>query len=121
MAKTKKPKRHFPRVKYRRHRKSHKIPILPLVGLAPPMLNLSFWAGTPLMNGDWQGAIYNGTYSLLKDFTGYDLNEKKWTGGNMVATYGSLLMGYVGHVLAGKFGANRAIAKIPIVGKWIEL
>jgi hypothetical protein len=84
-------------------------------------MNLANWVKDPLMQGNIQGAAYNGAYSLLKDFTGYDLNEQRWTGGNMLQTYGSLLAGYLGHRLATKFGVNRYLGKIPILGKWVEL
>jgi hypothetical protein len=36
-------------------------------------------------------------------------------------TYGGLIAGIFGHMLASKFGVNRAMKKIPYVGKWISL
>ena len=97
------------------------MPILPLVGLAPPMMNVVNWALPPLKAGNIQGAAYNAAYSLALDFAGYDLNKKEWTGGNMLSTYGAMFAGILGHMLASKLGANRAIKRIPILGKWVQL
>lgn len=113
-------RRYFSRP-FRRHKANHKIPLLPILGLVPPMLNAYNWARPPLESGNLSGAVYNGAYSLMKDFTGYDLNENKWTGGNMVATYTGILAGFIGHKLATRFGINRYMAKIPLAGKYLEL
>jgi hypothetical protein len=119
-----KAKRRFSRLRssrrFRKHSKA-RLPILPLVSLAPPALNFVNWVKDPLQAGNFQGAAYNGAYSLLKDFAGYDLNEGKWTGGNMLSTYAALLAGYFGHRIASKFGVNRMMHKIPLVGRYLEL
>jgi hypothetical protein len=36
-------------------------------------------------------------------------------------TYGGLMAGIVGHYVATKFGINRAMKRIPLVGKYIAL
>jgi hypothetical protein len=36
-------------------------------------------------------------------------------------TYGGLIAGYAGHMIANKLGVNRYMKKIPMVGKWVQL
>lgn len=97
----------------RRRRTPRTIPVLKLVSLAPPIIRAVEWIKDPLAAGDFQGVAYNGAYSLLKDFAGYDLNENRFTGGNMLSTYGTIAAAYVGSKIATMLGVNRVLARLP--------
>lgn len=97
----------------RRRRGPRTIPVLPMLSLAPPIIRAAEWIKDPLAAGDFKGVAYNAAYSLLKDFAGYDLNENRWTGGNMFQTYGAMIAGYAGHKIATMLGVNRIFARLP--------
>lgn len=100
-------------VRRSRRRAKKTIPILPIISLAPPAANFITWVKEPLMAGNFEGAAYNAAYTLLKDFVGYDLNEQRFTGGNLIQTYGAIAAGYIGHRLANMFGVNRIFKNLP--------
>jgi len=39
----------------------------------------------------------------------------------VIPTYAGLAAGYAGHLIANKTGVNRQIAKVPFVGKYVQL
>lgn len=67
---------------------------------------------------DQIGQRYTGV-SFFPDASGRQSTDINFA--YLANTYGGLLAGVVGHKLANKFGVNRAMKKIPIVGKWVQL
>ena len=47
---------------------------------------------------------------------GFQFNPKY-----LYATYGGLIAGIVGHKLANKFGINRYMKRVPMIGKYVQL
>lgn len=58
---------------------------------------------------------------LSRNFTGYDMKERKFNFQDPLETYGMILAGYAGSKLASKIGINAQMKKIPVIGKWIKL
>lgn len=56
------------------------------------------------------------------NFTGFKPSTGQFLGITHIAeTYGSMILGYVAGKIATKVGANRALAKIPIVGDYLKI
>jgi hypothetical protein len=97
-------------------------------GVIAPMFSAISTAGitaenfgsNPILQGkavlDQIGQRYMG-YSIFPELSG----THGFNGQYLLETYGGLMAGVVGHMLANKFGVNRNIAKILIVGKYIQL
>jgi hypothetical protein len=59
-------------------------------------------------------------------YTGYSFfpqlsNTTGWHPEFMIGTYGGLIAGVIGHMIANKLGVNRYMKRIPLVGKWVQL
>ena len=102
------------RKKKTRRKKDKRFPILALggvaVALSRPIQNA--------INGDYEGALAE----LGSRFTGYNYQSQvfDWRYALMNG-YLPIVAGAVGSKLATKIGANRAISKIPFVGKYVKL
>lgn len=130
MAKRKSPRRirrYFSRK--RRGIKDKRIPLLttiPAVNAA--LIQPIFGGGAYGASGAWakkdnpQEALKEFANVLSLNFTGYDINQGRFSDFNgVIQTYGSLLLGYVGSKVATKLGVNRAMQRVPLVGKYIKL
>jgi hypothetical protein len=71
--------------------------------------------------GDIAGAAREFSNIAMINFTGYDMRTGTWNSGAPTKTYSMLIAGYVGHMIANKIGANRAMGKIPLIGKYVKL
>lgn len=97
-----------------RPKKDKRMPILTLAGIGAAV-------SKPIQNaieGDYEGALAE----LGARFTGYNYQSKTfdWKYAAMNG-YIPIIAGAIGSKIATKVGANRAIAKIPMIGKYIKL
>jgi len=102
------------RAKRRRRIKSKKIPILPLAGLGVALAK-------PIENalaGDYKGALAE----LGARFTGYNYQSQVFDPKYALMNgYLPVVAGSIGSKVATKLGVNRALGKIPMIGKYIKL
>jgi hypothetical protein len=109
---------------WRVHRvKSKAIPLLPLMGgVIAPMAGAI--QDTDFINGVQANpatALYNLADNISQRYCGYSFQNNAFNMGGMIPTYTGLIAGLIGHKLASKFGVNRAIKKVPFVGRYIQL
>jgi hypothetical protein len=114
------------RFRFRKARKDKSIPILPLIGgFVAPMIDSAYRSNLvndPANPSAWKGMIDQ----ISQHYTGFAPFPEMGGGTGfhwdiVAQTYGGLLMGIVGHKLASKFGVNRSIHKIPVIGKYLSL
>ena len=121
--------RSYPRRVYRRFRRGKApLPILPILGgVVAPMIDSFERAGgmndlqsDPVKFGkgfiDQIGQHYMG-YSIFPDVSGVTGLNTQY----LFNTYGGLLAGVIGHMVANKLGVNRYMKKVPLIGKYIQL
>lgn len=77
-------------------------------------------------SGDYEGAVREFTDIIGINFLGYKFSDGSswWTGDRAISpwkTYTEIGLGIAGSWAANKFGVNKQIKKIPLVGKWIKL
>jgi hypothetical protein len=104
------------------------MPILPILGgvVAPMVQSFNYAGGVGLLQSDpvglgrgmldQIGQRYMGI-SIFPDMSGvkgFQINP-------VIETYGGLFAGIFGHMIASKFGVNRYMKKIPLIGKWVSL
>ena len=113
------------RKKKRYRRKNRAVPILPTLAVASPIIqSFNTVGGISTLRSDPSKFIMHMADQLMQRFTGFHLLPEYGTGINtayLANTYGGLALGIVGHKAASKFGVNRTIKKIPVIGKYIEL
>ena len=97
-----------------RPKKDKRIPILPLAGIAVSVAKPIEKA----IAGDYEGALAE----LSARFTGYNPQSQvfDWKYA-LLNGYVPVIAGALGSKLATKVGANRAISKVPMIGKYIKL
>lgn len=111
--------------RYRRfRRKSHAIPVLPvLTGVVAPML-IAVQKSNFLtdVQTDPMKASTGLIDQICQRYTGLSpLYGNPFNAGFLFETYGGLAAGIFGHMLANKFGVNKSMKKIPFLGKYVEL
>lgn len=132
MAKGKKPKHRIRRFgkAVRRRLAGKKIAILPVTaGVIVPFADSFFKAGVmgKIQAGQPDQAAIAFADQLMQHYTGFKpFNTFEGQGGTwhfepVIQTYGGLVAGYIGHVLANKFGINKAMNRIPLIGKYFSL
>jgi len=115
--------------RFRRHSSSKRIPLLPtMVGLGTTIVPAVFGGGgysgaLPLAQaGDIPGALREFMDILCIQTTGYKPSDgSNWGLSKPTATWTAIALSLLGHWAANKFGLNRSIAKIPLVGKYIAI
>lgn len=106
-------RRYFPK-RSRRRSKNTRIPILPMVGLASGMIPSAGLA----MQGNYSSALAE----LGARYAGYNFENKIFNPQYaLINGWLPFIAGVAGHMVASKLGVNRAIAKVPMIGKWVEL
>lgn len=131
-------RRYSPRRFARRFRKGKSpIPLLPTIpvvykALLEPIIgsasgpNSGGYLGAKYFmdQGDLAGAVLEAGNIMSLNFTGFSLkgpDKGTFYPEKLMQTYVPILIGVVGHKLATKFGANRAMKKIPFLGKYVQL
>lgn len=113
----KKAKRHWYSRKGKHRKTSKRIPLLPLVtGVAPVFMAYSKLGGTP------ESLFFNPQETLRQiafEYSGYDINTGGWHSDIFMRNIGMWIAGAAGHYIANKAGVNRAIARIPFIGKYV--
>jgi len=74
--------------------------------------------------GNLMDASLEGLEVLVENFTGFGIKGPQagqFFPQRVITTYAELAAGTAGHMLANKFGVNRQIAKVPFLGKHIQL
>jgi hypothetical protein len=102
--------------------KDKRVPILTALGAISGaiMAPSTSGGGVPpykaIMDGNYQWAMEG----LLENYTGYNMYTKTW---NPLNAHGLMLtiVGGLGSKAATAVGANRALRKVPLVGKYIKL
>jgi len=115
--------------RFRGRSSSKRIPLLPtIVGLGTTIVPAVFGGGgysgaLPLAQaGDYGGAIREFMDVLCIQTTGYKPSDgSNWGLAKPAATWTAIGLSLLGHWAANKFGLNRSIAKIPLVGKYIAI
>lgn len=76
-----------------------------------------------IQGGDIAGGAKEFIDILGINFLGYKFSDGTnwWSRGFPLNTYVPIALGVVGHKLANKFGVNRAMKKIPLIGKYAQL
>jgi type IV secretory pathway VirB2 component (pilin) len=76
-----------------------------------------------IQGGDIKGGVQEFIDILGINFLGYKFSDGSnwWSRGFPLNTYVPIALGVVGHKLANRFGVNRVMKRIPIVGKYIAL
>jgi len=120
-------RRFYPRL--RRRRIKGPMPILPILGGVVGPLASAF-ADADVMGKlnanqpvEALKAIANEVslrYCGYQPFVGYQTSPG-WRFDKLIPTYTGLAAGIVGHYIASKFGVNRYMKRIPLVGKWVAL
>lgn len=118
-----------PRRSFRRGFASKRVPLLPVVvGLGTTIVPAVFGGGDysgalPLAQaGDYAGAAREFMDVLSIQTTGYKPSDGSYWGFQKpAATWTAIGLSLLGHWAANKFGLNRNIAKIPMIGKYISL
>ena len=117
------------RARYRRGRwrspKKAPLPLLPLIGgVIAPMLDAAKECNfVAQIQSDPLNAVTDMVDQISQHYIGFS-TKGSFVGFNskyMIQTYGGLVAGIVGHYVANKFGINRAMKRIPLVGKYIAL
>ena len=102
------------RAKRRNGTRDKRIPVLPLVGLAAAVAKPVQLA----IEGNYEGAFAE----TGARFTGYNYQSKVFDWKYALFNgYLPIVLGAVGSKIATKLGVNKAIAKIPMIGKYIKL
>ena len=122
-------RRYSPRRYYRRFRRGKApLPILPILGgvVAPMMDSFERAGGMDDLKSDPVKFGKGFIDQIAQHYTGYSVfpDVSGVTGLNtqyLFNTYGGLLAGVVGHMLANKFGINRYMKKVPLIGKYVQL
>lgn len=80
-------------------------------------------AATQLASGslDIGGFVKEATNSISYETIGYTPYENSWNFGIVARNLGLIAAGVLVHKLSTKFGVNRQMKKIPLVGKWISI
>lgn len=105
------------------------MPLLPVIGgVVAPMLGA--WtdagvmdklnAGTPLEAAKAMLNEISLRYIGYQPFVGYQ-TTMGFNFDKVIPTYGGLIAGVVGHMVATKFGINRQMKRIPFLGKYVQL
>jgi hypothetical protein len=118
-----------PRRSFRRGFKSKRIPLLPVIGAIGTTFIPALFGGAH-MDGAIKIAQSQGIAEGIKEFidvlsiqtTGYKPSDGSHWGWNIpMQTWTVIGASMLGHWAANKFGVNRNLAKIPMVGKYISL
>ena len=100
--------------KKKRRAKDKRVPILTIAGLGAAVANPIQKA----IDGDYEGALAE----VGARFTGYNYQSKtfdlKYAAMN---GYLPIVLGALGSKVATKLGVNRALKKVPLIGKYIKL
>lgn len=129
--------RSYPRRRYRAFRKGKTpIPLLPTLAVANAAL-IQPILGNPakgvagglqyFQQGDMQSGLRETIDIIGINFLGYKFSDgSNWwgrtdTGIGPLQTYTTIGIATLGHMLANKFGVNRAMKRIPFLGKYIAL
>jgi len=115
--------------RFKRHFASKRIPLLPtIVGLGTTIVPAVFGGGgysgalEIAKSGDIGKAVIEFMDVLSIQTTGYKPSDgSNWGLAKPTATWTAIGLSLLGHWAANKFGVNRSIAKIPLVGKYISL
>ena len=118
-----------PRRSFRRGFASKRIPLLPVVvGLGTTIVPAVFGGGgysgalALAQSGDYGGAVREFMDILSIQTTGYKPSDgSNWGLAKPAATWTAIGLSLLGHWAANKFGLNRSIAKIPLVGKYVSI
>jgi hypothetical protein len=98
----------------KRRRRDTRIPILTTAGLG-----IAF--SRPIENaiaGNYMGALAE----VGSRFTGYNFQSQQFDFKYALMNgYLPIIMGAIGSKVATKLGVNRALKKIPMIGKWVKL
>ena len=95
----------------------HKTVLEPLLGDATRGID-----GVLKKDGDTTAQVKEYFDVLGINFLGWKFSDSSWWGWmSPIKTYGEILLGAVGSKVATKVGANRMIAKVPVLGKYIKL
>lgn len=110
--------------------KDKRIAILPTVAALAPLLDSANNSGVlAKLQAGQAPNVHDGKMlidQISQHYIGFAPFAKEYGGQSfqpayLLNTYGGITLGYLGHKVANKTGANRAIAKIPFVGKHICL
>jgi hypothetical protein len=95
------------RRRYFKKRRSGKRKMTLPLAIVAPIASVAFFEGQKLMAGQYT--------TVLNDFTGYE--NGKFSVSRALPIYGPIVLGAGIHILASKFGLNRAIASagVPFV------
>jgi len=120
-------RRRFASIRRRIRRKRGPIPILPVLGgvVAPMAIALQKSNFVADVQTDPMKAISGLVDQIGQRYTGFSFLYSEANPGFhsewIIPTYTGLAAGYAGHMIANKLGVNRQIAKVPFVGKHIQL
>lgn len=119
MAKRKAKRRRYRRAKpYKRRRKSKKIPILPVAGaIAPMAIAIKNSGGIRGITSDPQKALFN----IVYEYSGLSMDAGRWDSSVLLRNVGIWVGTAVGHKVANALGVNRALGKIPFIGKYLSI
>jgi len=129
-SKPKKRRRNLARKRKRRRTRTRdkRIPILvtgagAVKSLVEPIFGNDSWSGAKAFAeaGDIEGAVKEFLGCNLHNFTGYRITDGQFDFQKPLQTYTLLITAWVGSKLATKFGVNRALKRVPFVGKYIKL
>ena len=102
------------RARPRRRRSNSAMPILPLLGLGAGLMQPAQLA----LSGNYMGAIAEAGAR----YTGYNFQTQKFDFMYALMNgWAPFLAGVAGHYAAQRFGVNRYIRKVPMIGRWISL
>ena len=64
---------------------------------------------------------YKFATNLVDNYTGYDIQNGRFDTGKLITNLTMWGAGYAAHYLLNRFGVNKSIAKIPLLGKYVSL
>jgi hypothetical protein len=107
-------KRHF--------RKSKKIPILTVAGVAAGFLMpaATSGGGKSVFDNVRDGHFNWAVESLIENYTGYNIYNGSW---NLINArgLGTAVLGAVGSKVMSMLGVNRRLSSVPMIGKYLSL
>jgi hypothetical protein len=115
-------RRYFSR-RYRSHRKSKKIPLLTVAGVAAGFLSPAATSGggkSPvqnIMDQQWTWA----QESLIENFTGYNTYTKQFNIMNAHGLIATVAGALASKIVGGSLGVNKKLSNVPVIGKYLAL